>query len=230
MVIEPDFSTAALLGLLTLTLLYAGGARLVHVAGVVLVSLPAAAMVMLAAPYRRERVLSYFNMSDKTEKVGYQAQQALIGLGNGGLFGAGLGQGTQKYFYLPEPHTDFAFSILGEEIGLVGLVLVLLVFAFIVYRGFRIAVHAPDKTGQIMAFGVSLVLALYVLIHAAVNVGLAPTTGVPLPLLSYGGVSIVLTMAGLGILLNISSQVRPAPASAPASALTRSRGGRRVRR
>jgi cell division protein FtsW len=209
--LEPNFSTAALLGVLALAMLYAGGARLTHIAGLILAGIPLAAIFMLSAPYRRARVMTFLGMGEHVERVGYQAQQALIGLGNGGLFGEGLGQGTQKYFYLPEPHTDFAFSILGEEIGLVGLVLVLAVFGFIVYRGFRIAVYAPDKTGQLMAFGVSLVLGLYVLIHAAVNVGLMPTTGVPLPLLSYGGVSIILTMMGMGMLLNISSQARQTP-------------------
>ena len=221
---EPNFSTAALLAVLALAMLYVAGARFWHVAGVVVAAVPVAAAGLLAAPYRRERLLAYLGTSRHAEAAGYQAQQALIGLGNGGLFGVGLGQGRQKYFYLPEPHTDFAFSILGEEIGFVGLVLVLLVFAWIVYRGFRIALHAPDRLGQVMAFGVTLMLALHVLVHAAVNVGLAPTTGVPLPLLSYGGVSIVLTMISFGILLNISSQAGrqfPGATRAPGERLKR---------
>lgn len=208
-VLEPDFSTAFLVGLIALALLFMAGARFWHVSGLVLSTIPFIAVALLATPYRRRRVLSYLERADASEAVGYQSQQALIGLGNGGLMGVGIGQGTQKYFYLPEPHTDFAFSILGEEIGLVGLTVVLAVFGFIVYRGFRIAVFAPDRLGRLTAFGVTLVIAMYVLIHAAVNVGLVPTTGVPLPFLSYGGVSIVLTMISLGILLNISSQIRP---------------------
>jgi cell division protein FtsW len=150
-------------------------------------------------------------MPDHKGDIGYQAYQALIGLGNGGMFGVGIGQGDQKYFYLPEPHTDFVFSIMGEELGFLGLVLVLMLFAFIVYCGIKIALSAPDKMGQLMAFGFTFMCAIYVLIHAAVNVGLVPTTGIPLPFLSYGGMSLVFTVGSMGILLNISSQARHAP-------------------
>jgi cell division protein FtsW len=205
---EPDFSTAFVIGAISLALLFVAGARVTHIAGVVLATLPFIAAGLLLTPYRRERLLSYLDHASKSDAVGYQTQQALIGLGNGGLFGVGLGQGKQKYFYLPEPYTDFAFSNLGEEIGFVGLIAVFLVFGFIVYRGFRIALLAPDRMGRLMAFGVSLMVAVYVLVHAAVNVGVMPTTGVPLPLLSYGGVSIILTVASLGVLLNISSQIQ----------------------
>ncbi|MBD3240957.1 MAG: putative lipid II flippase FtsW, partial [Chitinivibrionales bacterium] len=208
-VLEPDFSTAFVIGTIALAMLFMAGARFWHVSGVVLATLPVMAAGLLLTPYRRERLMSYLSTSERAETVGYQAQQALIGLGNGGLFGVGIGQGKQKYFYLPEPHTDFAFSILGEEIGFVGLLIVFAVFAFIIYRGFRIALNAPDMFGRLTAFGVTLVVASYALVHAAVNVGLVPTTGVPLPFLSYGGVSIVLTMISFGILLNISSQAVP---------------------
>ena len=118
----------------------------------------------------------------------------------------GLGEGGQKYFYVPEPHTDFVFSILGEEIGFVGLLAVLAIFGFIIYRGMKIAYNAPDKMGQLMAFGFSFILGMYVVIHACVNTGLIPTTGLPLPFLSYGGMSLIFTMSSMGLLLNISSQ------------------------
>ncbi len=209
-VLEPDFSTAFIIGVVSLAMLFMAGARFAHVGGLVLAMLPVALLGLRMTPYRWQRVQSYLSGAERAEKVGYQAQQALIGLGNGGLFGVGIGQGKQKYFYLPEPHTDFAFSILGEEIGFIGLVVVFAVFAFIVYRGFRIALNAPDQFGRLTAFGVTLVVASYALVHAAGNVGLVPTTGVPLPFLSYGGVSIVLTMISFGILLNISSQACPA--------------------
>lgn len=207
-VVEPDFSTTMIIAVAGMTVLFAGGARFAHLGGIVAAGIPVAAIGLLSAPYRRARLLSYFNLSGKVEAVGYQTQQALIGLGNGGLFGVGLGQGRQKYFYLPEPHTDFAFAMLGEEVGFVGLVVVIALFTFMVWRGLSIAMNAPDKSGRLMAFGFTFVLAAYVLIHTGVNVGLIPTTGVPLPLLSYGGMNVVFTMCSIGILLNISSQAQ----------------------
>ena len=206
--IEPNFSTAAIVGVIGLSLLFVGGARLQHIAGVMLMCLPVALTGLIGSSYRRARIISYFDLSKSAKDIGYQASQALIGLGNGGLFGVGLGEGKQKYFFLPEPHTDFAFAILGEELGFVGLMAVFLVFGVIIWRGLRTAAGAPDRMGQVMAFGFTLILGLYLLLHTAVNVGLVPTTGVPLPFLSYGGMSLVFTMIGTGILLNISSQAK----------------------
>ncbi len=207
-VLEPDFSTAALIGVVGLTLLFISGAKVWHIATVAAICLPVAAMTVALSPYRRSRLLGYLHMSDHKSDLGYQAYQALIGLGNGGIFGVGLGQGDQKLFYLPEPHTDFVFSILGEEIGFFGLLAVLGIYSFIVVRGFKTALHAPDRMGQVMAFGLTFVLALYVVLHVCVNTGLVPTTGLPLPFLSYGGMSLVFTMCSIGILLNISSQTQ----------------------
>ena len=208
--LEPNFSTAMIVGIIGLSILFAAGARFFHLAGLLLIALPAAAVFAISAPYRLRRILAFinslFHVTDHKDGIGYQAHQALIGLGNGGIFGVGLGAGGQKYFYLPEPHTDFVFSILGEEIGFVGLLAVLAIFAFIIYRGIKIACRAPDKMGQLMAFGFSAILGMYVIIHACVNTGLLPTTGVPLPFLSYGGMSLVFTMSSMGLLLNISSQ------------------------
>jgi cell division protein FtsW len=192
-------------------LLFTAGARISHLAALMGAFVPLAVMAAFGAGYRRSRIFAFLHMSESKGGIGYQAHQALIGLGNGGMFGVGIGQGGQKYFYLPEPHTDFVFSILGEEMGFLGLVLVLLLFAFIVYCGIKIALSAPDKMGQLMAFGFTFVMAIYVLIHAAVNVGLVPTTGIPLPFLSYGGMGLVFTVSSMGILLNISSQARNAP-------------------
>jgi cell division protein FtsW len=209
-VVEPNFSTTMIVGLVGMAILFVAGSRFSHMLSLGLGLLPLAFFVMMGAGYRRNRVLSFLN-SSANEKVSYQAQQALIGLGNGGLFGVGLGQGRQKLFYLPEPHTDFAFSILGEEMGFIGLLAVLAIFSFIIYRGIRIALAAPDKSGQLMAFGFTLVFATYLLMHAAVNAGLMPTTGVPMPFLSYGGMSLLFTMSSFGILLNISAQARQTP-------------------
>ena len=169
-------------------------------------SLPVAALLVLRTPYRRARIMGYLGLHQHSDGIGYQAFQSLVGLGNGGLFGVGLGRGEQKYFYLPEPHTDFIFSILGEEIGFIGLLVVIGVMGFIVYRGMRIALAAPDRMGRAMAFAFTLAVALYAVINASVASGLVPTTGLPMPFLSYGGMSLILTMCSMGIVLNVSTR------------------------
>lgn len=207
-IIEPDFSTALIIGCIGLCLLFVSGARMLHLLGIVCAFIPLVILSLVTSPYRQQRLMGFLNMADMKDSVGYQAYQALIGLGHGGLFGVGLGQGEQKYFYLPEPHTDFVFSILGEEIGFAGLLVMFLIFGILLYRGMRIASRAPDKMGQVMAFGLSLMLGIYIILHAFVNTGIVPTTGVPLPFLSYGGMSLIFTMSSMGILLNISSQLQ----------------------
>ena len=206
-IVEPDFSTALIIGCIGLCLLFVSGAKMVHLIGIVCAFIPLVILSLLTSPYRQQRLLGFLNMADMKDGVGYQAYQSLIGLGHGGLFGVGLGQGEQKYFYLPEPHTDFVFSILGEEIGFVGLMVMFFIFGILLYRGMRIATRAPDKMGQVMAFGLSLILGIYIILHAFVNTGIVPTTGVPLPFLSYGGMSLIFTMSSMGILLNISTQL-----------------------
>jgi cell division protein FtsW len=208
---EPNFSTAVIVGVVGLSILFVAGARFWHLIGLFLVAIPAVAAIAIAAPYRLRRITAYLHLSDHKDDIGYQAYQALIGLGNGGVFGVGLGEGGQKYFYVPEPHTDFVFSILGEEIGFIGLLAVMMIFGFIIFRGMKIAYNAPDKTGQLMAFGFSFILGIYVIVHACVNTGLVPTTGIPLPFLSYGGMSLIFTMSTMGLLLNISSQSGAGP-------------------
>ncbi|MBD3420983.1 MAG: stage V sporulation protein E [Chitinivibrionales bacterium] len=204
--LEPDFSTAFMIAALGLAMLFVAGVKLWYFGGL-LVGLAAFAGAAIAlAPYRFGRWLAFLQVGKFKDSIGYQAHQSLIGLGSGGLLGRGLGQGEQKYFYLPEPHTDFAFAILGEEVGFIGLVAILLVFAFVIFRGFRISRFAPDRLGQLMAFGFTLALALYVGVHVCVNVVLVPTTGVPLPFLSYGGMSLIFTMSTIGMLLNIANQ------------------------
>ncbi len=207
-ILEPDFSTAALIGVVALIMLFVSGAQLLHIGGILLSFIPIIIIAIVNSPYRLKRVLGFLNAADNKDGIGYQTYQSIIGLGHGGLLGAGLGQGEQKYFFLPEPHTDFVFSILGEEIGFVGLIVVFSLFGVIILRGMRIAMKAPDKMGQAMAFGISLMIGMYVVLHACVNTGIVPTTGVPLPFLSYGGMSLVFTMSSVGILLNISSQAR----------------------
>jgi len=207
--LEPNYSTALILGITGLAMLFLSGARFAHITSLALLLVPAAYFLVMKTPYRKARWDGFVNMAEQKGSSGYQAYQSLIGLGNGGLFGVGLGRGEQKFFYLPEPHTDFAISILGEEIGFIGLMLVGALFVFVIYRGMRISLHASDKLGQMMAFGLTIVVALYALMHSFVGTGLIPTTGIPLPFLSYGGMSLVFMMCSMGIILNISSKTRP---------------------
>ena len=211
-VLEPDFSTCIIIALTAFAMLYMSGAKVAHIAGTVAMVAPVALLLVLVKPYRMLRVISFLNLSDHGSGIGYQVTQSLIGLGRGGMFGMGLGKGEQKYFYLPEPHTDFILSVLGEEFGFFGIMIVFAIFAFIVYRGMRIALNAPDRMGQLIAFGFTLVIALYVLVHSSVTTGLVPPTGIPMPFLSYGGMSLIFTMCSVGILLNISSQSRESAA------------------
>ncbi|MBD3320113.1 MAG: putative lipid II flippase FtsW [Chitinivibrionales bacterium] len=211
-ILEPDFSTAMAVGLIALAILFIAGARISHLAGIAALSIPVIALVSTSSSYRLQRWAGFMDKAAHRKDIGYQAFQALVGLGNGGLFGQGLGQGNQKYFYLPEPHTDFAFAILGEEVGFIGLAVVLAIFLFMIFRGFRIAFRAPDLPGQLVAFGFTLTMAVYVVLHVSVNTGLVPTTGVPLPFLSYGGMNLIFMMCCMGILLNISSQCSPTAA------------------
>ena len=204
--LEPNFSTAFIVGVVGILMLFVAGAKFFHLASLLMLAIPAAVAFAIAAPYRLRRIMAFLHWSEHKDGIGYQAHQSLIGLGNGGIFGVGLGAGGQKYFYLPEPHTDFVFSNLGEEIGFVGLLAVMAIFGFIMYRGIKIACNAPDKMGQIMAFGFTFIMGIYVVVHACVNTGLLPTTGVPLPFLSYGGMSLIFTLSSMGLLLNISSQ------------------------
>jgi cell division protein FtsW len=206
--LEPNFSTAAVIGVIALAMLFMSGARFWHLLAIVLSFAPVAALLVLRTPYRRARFMGYLDLSGTKDGIGYQVYQSLVGLGNGGLFGVGLGKGEQKLFYLPEAHTDFIFSIIGEELGFIGLAVVIAVMTFIVWRGMRVALNAPDRLGQAMAFGFTFTVALYALIHACVASGLFPVTGLPLPFLSYGGMSLIFTMCSMGIVLNISNHSR----------------------
>ncbi|MDR0330682.1 MAG: putative lipid II flippase FtsW [Chitinispirillales bacterium] len=214
-VLGPDFSTSVIIAFISFAMLFVAGAKPRHLLLTVAAMLPVAALLIKSAAYRMKRVIGFLNIEEQSQGAGYQVTQSLVGLGHGGLFGAGLGKGEQKYFYLPEPHTDFILSVLGEEFGFVGVILVFLIFAFIIYRGMSISLNAPDRTGQLMAFGFTMVIAVYMLIHASVVTGLVPPTGVPMPFLSYGGMSLIFTMSSMGILLNISSHISVDTVSLP---------------
>ncbi len=203
---QPDFGTAA-------TILFVAGA-LIFVAGIswqraalfAIVVIPAAIALLLGADYRRDRLLAFLNPEADPLGKGFQAMQSLIALGTGGFTGLGIGNGRQKLFFLPEPHTDFIFSIIGEELGFVGAFSLLAIFAFLVWRGLRVARESRDRFTFYAALGLTLMIGVQVLINVSVTLCLLPTKGLPLPLVSYGGSSLLASMMMIGLLLNFSQQ------------------------
>jgi len=202
--LQPDFSTAALLVVTCLMLLFIAGVKLTHL---IMVFAPLSLIGFLAvwmSDYKRARILSFFAPYKDPENAGYQILQSWIGLGRGGLFGVGLGGSRQKLFFLPDAHTDFIYSIVGEEWGLFGTIGVLVLFLVLILRGFRVAARCQDPFGSYLAAGITFSVGLYALVNMGIAVGLLPSTGLPLPLISYGGTSLMVTLAALGIVLNVS--------------------------
>ncbi len=202
---QPDFGSIVILGILTWLMMFVGGVRCRHLFTALIALLPVAVYYLVSADYRVKRLLSYLNPWDYPADEGYQVVHSLMAFGTGGLWGAGIGKGFQKLFYLPEPHTDFIFSIIGEELGLIGVLIIIGLYGLILIKGIQIARQAPDTFGSLMAFGLTCALGLQVCINMGVALGLLPTKGLTLPFLSYGGTSLLLNMASIGILMNISS-------------------------
>lgn len=208
-VLQPNFSTAAVLMMIALILLFIGGMRLKHIGMMALAAIPTALLVILVSPYRRTRLMTFLDPSADPQGSGYQIQQSLISFANGGWAGVGVGQGKQKLLFLPEPFTDFIYSIIGEEMGFIGAMMVLILFMIFLFRAIKIARTAPDLYGFYIACGIIVSIVLYALVNAAVATGLFPTTGLPMPFISYGGSSLLLTCFLVGVLLNISTQTVP---------------------
>jgi cell division protein FtsW len=208
--LEPDLGTAVTLALVVVILMFIGGARLRHLSILCLSSLPVLAYLILGTEYRRQRWLTYLDPWRDPSDAGFQIIQSFLAFGSGGELGVGLGEGRQKLFFLPYPHTDFIFSVIGEELGLVGTLLVLFCFALLVWRGLRLASQVADPFGQYLAVGITLMIGLAALMNLGVVTGLLPTKGLPLPFVSYGGSSLVANLIGVGILLSIS-RYREAP-------------------
>ncbi|MBI2123352.1 MAG: putative lipid II flippase FtsW [Armatimonadetes bacterium] len=202
--LQPDMGSAILVGLVMAAMLFVGGARLLHLLGLSLAGAPILAVAVLGEEYRRRRILAFLDPWADPQGMGFHIIQSLLALGSGGIFGVGLGASRQKYFYLPERHTDFIFAIVGEELGLIGTASVLLLFALFAYRGFRIARAAPTRYAGLLASGITAMVLLQAVVNIGVTTGMLPITGVPLPFLSFGGSSLVFTMIGVGIVLNIS--------------------------
>jgi cell division protein FtsW len=201
---QPDFGTAVILGALLLLMLFVGGARPAHVLGLVCCGAIAVVLAVQLAPYRMRRLLAFLDPWEHSQDSAFQLVQSLIAVGSGGLTGVGLGQSKQKMLFLPEAHTDFIFALVGEELGLVGALLVLGLFAIVAIRGFRIAARHPDPFASLLAFGLTAVLVLSAVVNIGVVLGMLPTKGLPLPFLSYGGSALLATMVEVGLLAALS--------------------------
>jgi cell division protein FtsW len=207
--IQPNFSTGALIFILGMILVFVGGARMKHVFLSLSGLIPALLVYMVSAPYRMKRILTFVGFGGNetvTSNANYQLMQGIIGFGNGGIFGVGMGMSKQRDLFLPESYGDFIFSIVGEEYGLIGTIIFMFLFLTILLRGLKIARYAPDDFGKYLAIGITSTIVVYALGNALVTLGLMPTTGLPMPFVSYGGSAIIFSSFAVGVLLNISSQ------------------------
>jgi cell division protein FtsW len=202
--LEPDYGTAATLLLIIGMMVFAAGLNYRYLVGAALVAAPLLYVILMSADYRRRRLLAFWNPEADPLGDGFQVLQSLIAVGTGHIFGKGLMGGVQKLFYLPEPHTDFIYAVIAEELGLIGATAVLVCFCVIAWRGARIALRAEDSFGSFVALGLTTMVAAQALVNISVVLGLVPTKGIPLPLVSAGGSSLLINLLGIGMLLNIS--------------------------
>jgi cell division protein FtsW len=205
--LQPSFSTGTMIVVVSVVMLYLAGVQWKHL-GLTLVSvLPVLALYMVSAEYRMRRVTDFLSrFGEGGGKMNHQVLQGMIGFGNGGIFGLGPGGSKQRELYLPESYGDFVFAVIGEEYGLVGTLLIMTLFVVILLRGLKIARMARDEFGRFLALGITASIALYAIINAGVTLGLLPTTGLPMPFMSYGGSSLLVSAIAVGVLLNISAQ------------------------
>jgi cell division protein FtsW len=206
LIVLEDFGTATTIVFVVAGMIFAAGISWKRIALFSIVLIPAAVALAAGAAYRRDRLLTFLNPEADPLGKGFQAMQSLIALGTGGVRGLGLGNGRQKLFFLPEPHTDFIFSIVGEELGFVGAFALIGLFAILVWRGFRVARYSQGRFDFYAAVGFTLLIGVQALINVSVALCLLPTKGLPLPLVSYGGSSLLTSLTAVGILLNLSQQ------------------------
>lgn len=205
LLLQPDFGSVVIFTVLSWLLMFVGGVPLRHLLSVLILIIPAGFLVMVNEAYRLKRWISFLDPWQYPQAEGYQIIHSLMAFGTGGLWGSGIGKGYQKLFYLPEPHTDFIFAVIGEEMGFWGVMLIVGLYALILWRGARIACRCEDRFGTLLAAGLTFTIGLYVSINMGVSLGLLPTKGLTLPFLSYGGTSLLLNMACVGILMNIGA-------------------------
>jgi cell division protein FtsW len=218
LIAQPDMGTAIVVTCITFSLLFAAGVPLKPIAKTVGSVAVLCVIVGIAEPYRRDRLLSFLNPFAHSQGTGYQVVQSLVGIGSGRLFGLGLGAGREKWGLLPNPHTDFIFSVIGEETGLIGALVVLGLFLGLGWLGLRAARNAPDRFAALLAVGITLWIMSQALINIGAVIDVLPVTGIPLPFVSFGGSSLVITLIGAGILVNIASQETPTGTPARRSA------------
>lgn len=204
--LEPDFGSLAALGLIALAMFFAGGARLSHLAAILVTGAGVGWLAIQAAPYRLARITSFVDPSIDPQGIGYQINQALIAIGSGGFLGQGFGYSRQKFNFLPEPIGDSIFAVMAEELGFLRVGIVLLLFLLFALFGYAVARRAPDDFGRLAAVGITSWIVLQTVFNVGAMVGLLPLTGIPLPFISYGGSSMLASMIGVGVLLNISRQ------------------------
>ena len=223
---EPDFGSSVALLFLMFVLLFAAGAKLSYLVGSVLFALPIAYAAIARSPYRMKRILAFLDPWAHRHDVGYQVSESLMSIGSGGLTGLGLGDGRQKLFFLPEAHTDFIFAIIGEELGLLGVLALVLLYGVIIWRGVRASLAATEPFGTYLGLGITSLIAFQAIVNMSVAMGLVPTKGLTLPFLSYGGSSLIMLMGASGLLLSISANAeaprrlarRPTRETVPAQA------------
>jgi len=204
---EPDFGAALFLTVMVFLLLFISGTRVTYIFGAVLMTIPVIYYFLMNVGYRYRRLMSFIRPWEDPSGNSFQIIQSFLSFGSGGLFGLGLGEGRQKLFFLPAPHTDFIFSIIGEELGLVGAMVVVLLFFILALRGIHIGLSLENRFGVYLALGITLIISLQAVINMGVVLGLLPTKGLTLPFISYGGTSLITNLIGVGILLHLSTQM-----------------------
>jgi len=207
---EPDFGTAVILTTIGFLMLFVAGVKLRHLFGGFILALPLLVHVAISAPYRFNRIMMFINPWSDPLNAGWHMIQSLVAFACGGAWGVGIGQSISKLFYLPQPHTDFIFSVVGEELGLAGVILLIVLFYILVCRGLTVAIRTTDKFQKYLAFGITSLIGLQAMVNMAVSMGMLPTKGLPLPLISVGGTSLVMNLAGLGILMAITKATQMA--------------------
>ena len=208
--VQPDLGTAAALVVIAGVMIFAAGISYRYIAALGLLALPSLYFLLWTSEYRWRRVTAYLDPWSDPLGDGYQMIQSMIAVGVGGVFGRGLMDGMQKLFYLPEPHNDFIYAVISEELGLIGATIVLACFCVITWRGLRTAMRAPDRFGAFLALGLTTMVAFQAFFNISVVLGLLPTKGIPLPFVSYGGSSLLINLIGMGILLNVSQHASSA--------------------
>lgn len=203
--LEPDFGSSVSLIFLMFVMLFAAGARLSYILGMVLAAIPFAYIAIASSPYRMKRITAFLDPWANRQGSGYQVAESLMSIGSGGITGLGLGDGRQKLFFLPEAHTDFIFSIIGEELGLLGVAFLIGLYVIVIWRGLRAALNASEAFGTYLGLGIVSLIAFQGITNMAVAMGVVPTKGLTLPFISYGGSSLIMLMSAAGLLLSISA-------------------------